>query len=128
MVLFMDADILRHELAHGLANLFRGAPLVIIKFDDDMGATTEPKWPDTVTQDDVFIGLLAGRLHTDGVDTSHDELILAQLPPQEIARLWEIVISEVKPKFDAIPDEVIADMLACFEQGGYIHLSPEVLH
>jgi hypothetical protein len=124
----MDADLLRHELAHGLANLFRGAPLVVIKWDDDIGATTEPKWPDTVTQDDVFIGLLAGRLHLDGVDNSDDELILSQLPPHEITRLWGIVISEVKPRYDAIPDDVITDMLACFAQGGYIHMTPEILH
>jgi hypothetical protein len=124
----MNADLLRHELAHGLANLFRGAPLVVIKWDDDLGATTEPKWPDTVTQDDVFIGLLAGRLHSDGVDNSDDELILAQLPKQEITRLWAIVLDEVKPRYDQIPDEVIADMLDCFASGGYVHLSPEILH
>jgi hypothetical protein len=124
----MDADILRHELAHGLANLFRGAPIVVIRWDDDFGATAEPKWPDTVTQDDVFIGLLAGRLHTDGVDTSHDEMILSQLPKQEITRLWAIVLDEVKPRYDQIPDEVITDMLACFASGGHICLSPEILH
>jgi hypothetical protein len=125
----IDRDILLHELAHGLANLHCGALKIDIKWDAvEECATAHATWPDSVKPDAAFIGLLAGRLHLDGVNNADDEMILSQLPKQEINRLWAVIIEEVKPKFDKIPDGVLDDMLKCIEEGDYIQLRPEILH
>ncbi len=125
----MNRDLLLHELCHGLANIDRGCPLVTIKWDDDMeAAVTVPQWPNTATQDDVFIGLLAGRLHLDGVTNTDDEFMLRQLPQKEVDRLWSVVVERIKPKIEAVPEEVLDDMLDAFNRGEWIQLSPEMLH
>jgi hypothetical protein len=124
-------NVLRHEIAHGLANLVWGASEVKIRQNGDC-LETIPTWPQSLIDDAtkmeraVFAGFLAGQLHTDGVDTRHDEMLISVIPPNLKETLWDQIQQFVRPQLEAVSDADLAKMMARMVSDGGIVLCSRV--
>jgi hypothetical protein len=100
-------DLILHELSHALANLGRHADAVTIQTTDG-GLETIAHWgTHTPSADDVLIGFLAGQLHTVGVDTSHDRILLDCIEQKQLDGYWAWIIEHIEPQLHALSDEFL---------------------
>jgi hypothetical protein len=103
-------DLILHELAHALANLGRCADSVTIRAHDG-GLETIAHWgTHTPSEDDVLIGFLAGQLHTDNVDTSHDKALLDCVNQTQLDGYWAWIIENVEPQLQSCPEDFIVSV------------------
>ena len=125
-----DLHLMRHEVAHLVANFAWGARQVIIqRAEDGNGYETRAIFEDSadVSTDAIFGPFLAGRLCAEGINTAHDEAVIAALAPADVARLWQVCCEVVKPQLDAIGDDTLARMLATIDSCGAILVEREPL-
>jgi hypothetical protein len=125
----IDLDVLKHQLCRAFRNL-RLASEVVIQWDPETGMKLVPQYTDVgvVDAEEMIASLLAGRLHTTGIDTSEDEAFLETVPPEIIDRLWNEIVETVKPIVDRVTEQELHYMSRALEKRGAIRLRLPTYH
>jgi|GEM_PF-3365208 hypothetical protein len=125
----IDLDVLKHQLCRAFRNL-RLASEVVIQWDPETGMKLVPQYTDVnvVDAEEMIASLLAGRLHTTGIDTSEDEAFLETVPSEIIDRLWNEIVETVKPIVDRVTEQELHYMSRALEKRGAIRLRLPTYH
>ena len=119
---------LKHEAAHGIGLILCAKARAVKIIVKASYAEAIPAWDGEPTDEQILMGLIAGRAFSEGLDTSLDEAQIAGYDDEVVERIAAFVLPIVRDRLEFVDDAMIAAMLEAIGSEGAILLTPEALH